>query len=142
MNQDLKVQFSLLMHEIMEKNKEIMDNGDYHNLLHLCEQDITILAYLDHKTELTAKEVADKLGTPKTTIVTAVSRLEKRGYLKRIQNTKDKREKYLMLTEKGKKANQEHFEYETIILSALTKRWNESDQKQLAEILARRGEFE
>ncbi|WP_167958807.1 MarR family winged helix-turn-helix transcriptional regulator [Anaerosporobacter faecicola] len=141
MKQDLRFQLSELLHEIMKKNKEIFDCGDYHNLVELCEQDITILAKLENRDHLTAKEISNMLDCPKTTIVTAVSRLEKRGYLKKIQSTNDKRAMYLVLTKKGRKTNKEHFAYESMILSALINRWNESDQKQLAEIIARREPF-
>ena len=141
MSKELKEQFSQLMHEIMIKNREIVDQGDYSNLLNLCEQDITILAFLQGKENITAKGISDRLSVPKTTIVTAISRLVKRGYIDRIENEKDRREKYLILTEKGKKANKEHFQFEDIFLEDLVNRWDKEDQKVLARLLMKRGDF-
>ena len=45
------------------------------------------------------------MNMPKTTVVTAVSRLVKRGYIRRIQNVNDAREQLLLLTDLGEKAN-------------------------------------
>lgn len=75
---------------------------------------------------------------PKTTIVTAVSRLVKRGYIIRIQNENDRREQFLSLTEKGKKANNEHIGYETVFLEYMVNRWSEDDQAELVRLLKRR----
>lgn len=135
---ELKQQFSELMHEIIRKNKEIVNEGDYSNLLSLCEQDITILAMISKRNDITAKEISKQLETPKSTIVTAVSRLVKRGYIERIQNENDKREMLLKLTDKGIKANCEHIEYEDIFLESLVSRWSETDQNKLAELLKKR----
>lgn len=135
---ELKQQFSELMHEIIKKNKEIVNEGDYSNLLSLCEQDITILAMISKRNDITAKEISDHLETPKSTTVTAVSRLVKRGYIERIQNEKDKREMFLRLTDKGIKANREHIEFEDIFLESLVSRWSETDQKELTELLRKR----
>ncbi|HKM34534.1 MAG TPA: MarR family transcriptional regulator [Lachnospiraceae bacterium] len=135
---EFRTQLSELMHEIMKKSKDIVENGDYSNLLSLCEQDITILVLLTSQENLTAKEISNHLKAPKTTIVTAVSRLVKRGYLKRVQNENDRREMNLQLTEKGVRLNREHDEYETLFLDSLVNRWSKDDQKELARLLANR----
>lgn len=100
---ELKEQISNLMHEMIPVNRKIFEEGDYFHLLSLCEQDITILDMLDGNNNLTAKEISNRLKVPKTTIVTAVSRLVKRGYIVRTQNENDRREQFLNLTDKGKK---------------------------------------
>ena len=138
---DFRTELSELMHEIMNQNKKIIQCGDYSNLLSLCEQDITILVMLKKHENLTAKELSDHLKAPKTTIVTAISRLVKRGYITRVQNAKDRREMHLLLTEKGVKLNKEHDEFETLFLDSLVSRWNIEDQKELADLLAKRKEI-
>ena len=135
---ELKQQISELMHELIAVNQKIFDEGEYTNLLALCKQDISILDMLDNNTNLTAKEISTRLNVPKTTAITAVSRLVKRGYITRKQNENDKREQFLCLTEKGIKANSEHIGYETVFLESLVKRWTEEDQKELAKLLKRR----
>lgn len=138
---ELKIQLSELLHEIIKKNKEIIDQGSYSNLLSLCEQDITIIAMIHQEEGLTAKEICKKLNAPKTTIVTAVSRLVDRGYMIRIQNPKDKREMLLQLTSKGMEAHHEHIEFENLFLDYLVGRWTEKDQQELTQILKRRREI-
>lgn len=135
---DFRTQLSELMHEIMKVNKVIMENGDYSNLLSLCEQDITILVLLSGQENLTAKEISNRLKAPKTTIVTAISRLVKRGYINRVQNENDRREMYLQLTAKGVRLSKEHDEYECLFLDSLVNRWSKEDQKKLASLLAKR----
>lgn len=41
----------------------------------LCKQDITIISMISNDDKLTAKAISEKLGIPKTTVVTAVQRL-------------------------------------------------------------------
>ena len=139
MTYNLKSELLELMHEIMIKNREIIEHGDYNNLLSLCEQDITILGLLRQNQNITAKGLSEDLVVPTTTIITAVTRLEKRGYLNKKQNIEDKRELYLELTTKGEKANEEHYQYEKLIMESLVSRWDEKDQKALAELIHRRG---
>lgn len=141
MENELKVQLSGLLHEIIHENKAIVNQGDYRNLLSLCERDITIISMLYEESGMTAKQISDRLDTPKTTIVTAVSRLVKRDYLRRIQNEQDRREMLLELTEKGITAHREHVGFENIFLDYLIGRWNEEDQKKLAELLKRRSDI-
>lgn len=138
MNTDLKEQLSELMHEIMLMNKQIFEEGDYSHLLTLCERDITILASLSGKNDLTAKEISILCKMPKTTVVTAVTRLVQKGYIERIINKADRREMFLVLTEKGEQANREHFDYENLILNALVARWSDDKQEKLARLLQER----
>ena len=139
--EQLKSELSKLMHELIQMNQDIMEQGDYSNLLRLCKQDITILALLDQKQDITAKEISQLLTVPKTTIVSAVTRLVKRGYIERSQNEVDRREMILKLTAKGRMANQEHYDYEYAIIEALTCRWEQSDHPLLVELLMRRKEY-
>lgn len=134
----LKIQLSELMHELFQINQRIFEQDDYSNLLSLCEKDITILDMLSLRENCTAKQLSVALNLPKTTVVTAISRLVKRGYLIRSQNMQDKREQFLQLTDKGKRANLEHHQYEALFLESIMDLWKEEDQKALAEIIKRR----
>lgn len=134
----LKIQLSELMHELFQINQRIFEQDDYSNLLSLCEKDITILDMLSLRENCTAKQLSVALNLPKTTVVTAISRLVKRGYLIRSQNMQDKREQFLQLTDKGKRANLEHHQYEALFLEGIMDLWKEEDQKALAEIIKRR----
>lgn len=135
---ELKIQFDELMHEIIIMNGKIAKEGDYRNLFRLCNRDITIISLIDETENLTAKAISEQLNIPKTTVITAVSRLVSRGYIERIQNESDKREMFLGLTDKGRQANKEHKDFENIFLDYLVSRWNKQQQDTLAEVLRQR----
>ena len=81
-NERLEAYLAKLIHELAEINQEIFSSGEYKDFLSLCNNDISILASLaDHPGD-TAKQISVRLNLPKTTVVTAVSRLTKRGYVK------------------------------------------------------------
>lgn len=126
-----------LMHNLAEINQEIFSSGDYREFLSLCNNDISIIALLYEHPGETAKQISVRLNLPKTTIVTAVSRLVKRGYMKREQNLRDGREQLLMLTELGEQVNKEHNQYEKLFLEGIMNLFREEDYEALADIFER-----
>ena len=136
-NERLEAYLVKLMHELAEINQEIFSSGEYNDFLSLCNNDISILALLEDYPGETAKQISVRLSLPKTTVVTAVSRLVKRGYMKREQNSQDGREQLLMLTDLGKKVNKEHEQYEKYFLEGFMKLFREEDYEALADIFER-----
>ena len=136
-NERLEAYLARLIHELAEINQEIFSSGEYSDFLSLCNNDISILALLKDYPGETAKQISVRLNLPKTTVVTAVSRLVKRGYMKREQNSQDGREQLLMLTDLGKKVNQEHEQYEKYFLQRFMKLFREEDYEALADIFER-----
>lgn len=134
----LRKELTLLMHELIIVNRTIMEEADYSTFMSLCEQDITIISMIASSEQVTAKQISDILQVPKTTVVTAVDRLEKRGFIIRQVDEMDKRRKYLFLTDSGKEVNRQHLEYEEKYVSLIADLWNKEDQKKLAKILQRR----
>lgn len=136
-NERLEAYLAKLMHDLAEINQEIFSSGEYNDFLSLCNNDISILASLEDYPGETAKQISVRLSLPKTTVVTAVSRLVKRGYMKREQNSQDGREQLLMLTDLGKKVNKEHEQYEKYFLEGFMKLFREEDYEALADIFER-----
>ncbi|MGN1140066.1 MAG: MarR family winged helix-turn-helix transcriptional regulator [Oliverpabstia sp.] len=136
-NQRLEMYLEELMHQLAEINQEIFSSGDYSDFLSLCTNDISIIVQLSKHPGETAKQISIRLNLPKTTVVTAVSRLVKRGYLTREQNPQDGREQLLMLTDLGQKVNREHDRYETYFLERFLKLFREEDYEALTDILER-----
>ena len=133
----LETHLKKLMHHLAEINQVIFSSDDYSDFLSLCNNDISIIALLDEYPGETAKQISVRLNLPKTTVVSAVSRLVKRGYLKREQNPKDGREQLLMLTDLGKRVNQEHHQYEAYFLEEFMNLFCKEDYDALADILER-----
>ena len=136
-NQRLETCLKKLMHDLAEINQEIFSSGDYKDFLSLCNNDISILALLDEYPGETAKQISVRLSLPKTTVVTAVSRLVKRGYIIREQNPQDGREQFLMLTDLGEQVNKEHNQYEKYFLEGFMNLFREEDYEALADIFER-----
>ena len=86
---------------------------------------------------MTAGQISVRLSLPKTTVVTAVSRLVKSGYITREQNPQDGREQFLMLTDLGEQVNKEHNQYEKYFLEGFMNLFREEDYEALADIFER-----
>lgn len=133
----LETYLKKLIHELAKINQEIFSSGYYKDFLSLCNNDISILALLEEHSGETAKQISVRLNLPKTTVVTAVSRLVKRGYITREKNWQDGREQLLMLTNLGKMVNKEHKQYEKYFLEGLMNLFREDDYEVLADIFER-----
>ena len=103
----------------------------------LCNNDIAIVAMLEKCPGETAKQISIRLNLPKTTVVSAVSRLVNRGYIKREQSMQDGREQLLTLTELGNKVNAQHNQYEQCFLNKFMDLFQEEDYEVLADVLER-----
>ena len=106
-----------LMHVMAEMNQEFFSSCDYSDFLSSCSNDISILALLDEHPGETARQISVRLKLPKTTVVTAVSRLVKRGFVIRERNAQDGREQLLRLSDLGRDANIQHWKYEKEFLN-------------------------
>jgi len=126
-----------LIHTLAEINQEIFSSDDYTDFLSLCTNDISIIAMLDEYPGETAKQISVRLNLPKTTVVSAVSRLVKRGYIKRDRNSQDGREQLLTLTNLGNKVNKQHSQYEKYFLNNLMGLFRQEDYEALADIFER-----
>ena len=70
--------------------------------------DMQLIEIAYRRPEAILKEIRDYLRIPQTTLSSAISRLEKRGFLRRIINHRDMRSFSLEITEKGKEILEEH----------------------------------
>lgn len=136
-NERLETYLKKLIHELAELNQEIFSSGYYNDFLSLCNNDISILALLEEHSGETAKQISVRLNLPKTTVITAVSRLVKRGYIKREKNLQDGREQLLILTDLGEMVNKQHKQYEKYFLEGLMNLFREEDYEALADIFER-----
>lgn len=135
---ELRQEVNDLLHEINRRNKEIFETERFHYLDKLCSLDISILAIISHYSGISAKSIGERLNQPKTTIVSAVKRLENNRMLYKIPNENDKRFFDLFLTEEGKKANYEHERYEELFVDFIVNKWD--DKEELLNCLRKRRE--
>ena len=90
----------------------------------LNDTECRICSYVYANKECSQEEVASGLKIDKTTIAKAISGLEKKGYLARIQSETDKRKKVLSITEYGYEKSYEilhlHDKWLNRVMQALT----------------------
>lgn len=102
--------------------------------------EISILSLIERRPDVILKEIVKTLGVPGSTLTSAIDRLEKRGLLKRIISSRDRRSFGLELTEEGKIAQQEHYESEGKLWKKVLGAYETSDERKelirLLEILA------
>jgi len=70
--------------------------------------DMQLIEIACRRPDAILKEIRDYLRIPQTTLSSVISRLEKRGLLRRIINHRDMRSFSLEITEKGKEILEEH----------------------------------
>ena len=76
-------------------------------------------------------EIANYLGVAKPSVTVAVNKLEKKGYLSRINCEKDGRVVHVCLTPKGKIIEKYHQMYHSILATELEKQFTEEEMSVL-----------
>ena len=126
------------LREVTRLTQEAMSEGRYLQMNQLCTQDIVLIASIARDDKITAKRLAEQLYLPKTTVISGISRLEHRGYIKKVINSLDKRESFLYLTDKGQLVNKEHELYEEEIILRYFEKWDKNEQELLLTLLSKR----
>jgi DNA-binding MarR family transcriptional regulator len=75
----------------------------------------------------TASNIAAAQRVTSGTLATAINTLEKKGYVKRIQDEQDKRVVRIFATDKGKAANQMHADFHHQMVSAIMSAMSEEE---------------
>ena len=135
---DLNNELIELLHEIVKLNQKIVDTGNYQNLVTLCELDIRIIHFVAERENVAIKDIYSAMKLPKTTVVSAVERLTRKGYLDKRPDEEDRRRQNVFLTELGKNANYEHEAYEEKFINFILNQWDCEGQSDLYRLLQRR----
>ena len=113
-----------LWHIVGMRMKSEMCSGKYPAILSISMIELSILETVERYPNCMMKKVSELLGLPKSTLTSAVKRLEAKGYLRRSQSDSDKRAYNLELTEWGVQAQTEHREIEKSIFENLLQQLN------------------
>ena len=130
-----------MFNEILRIEEDCLKTEEFSNLsireMHVIEA-VCVAGEEGEKNRAT--DIAQELRISAGTLTTAVSLLEKKGCLIRIQDTRDKRIVRLFATDKGKRANEAHQKFHanmvSDVLGALTKEEIESLVKGLISLEA------
>lgn len=107
-------EFNHLCHYIVMSSDYKNLEDKYTLLKSLDENEISIIRIVSQEDEVIIREIGNILKVPKSTLTSIIDRLEKKDFIIRTISKKDRRSYKLELTDKGKKAQEEHekFEYE------------------------------
>ncbi|WP_367567914.1 MarR family winged helix-turn-helix transcriptional regulator [Lacrimispora sp.] len=99
-----------------------------------------VLEALYHKGDMTVGQVQEKILSSSGTIPLIVNNLEKRGYLVRKTDSKDKRRCILHITEQGQELIGQVYPRNEARIIELMSGWTEEEKEQLTALLKKFGE--
>lgn len=126
-----------LWHIVGMHMKSEMYSGKYPAILSISMIELSILETVERNPNCMMKKVSELLGLPKSTLTSAVKRLEAKGYLRRSQSDSDKRAYNLELTEWGAQAQTEHREIEKSIFENLLQQLNTEETSIFLELFTK-----
>lgn len=123
-------EFNQLWHYIaMSSDYKNLENK-YTLLKSLDENEISIIRIVSQKDEVIIREIGNILKVPKSTLTSIIDRLEKKDFIIRTISKKDRRSYKLELTDKGKKAQEEHDEFEYEFYGKIIKSLNTFEERE------------
>lgn len=99
-----------------------------------------VLEALYHKGNMTIGQVQEKILSSSGTIPLIINNLEKRGYIVKNIDSKDKRKCILQITNLGKQLVEEVYPENEQQIIEVMKCWSDEEQQQLASLLKKFGD--
>lgn len=127
-----------LANELFNTMKKIMHKPFQKKVEDITQGERRILGYLTSEGDrLRAGELSEKLHFSTPRVASVLKSLEKKGFIERVQDPKDKRVVVVHITEAGKNFVLEEHEKALMMLEELLKKLGEKDTKELIRILSR-----
>lgn len=108
-----------------------------HNLkeFNVTRSDMSFLFKLNEMGETTQKDLAESRNLNNATVTRALERLEKKGFVKRVDDEKDKRKKNVFLTHEGKRIINKILKKHNSYKKEIFKDFNENEFHNLMTLL-------
>jgi DNA-binding MarR family transcriptional regulator len=98
--------------------------------------DVNILRLLEENETMILKDIGTKLSVSPSTLSSAIKRMEKSGLIERVICKEDLRSYFIIMTDYGKLAINEHYEMELKIMDMLLGRLDsENERKEFLKML-------
>ncbi len=107
----------------------------YASSVHLTVEEAIILNMIKAKGTLIMQDVALVTGKNKSVVMRMINSLEKKGFLERITNNEDRREKFLHLTSEGELVVDQYRAVEKQLTSDLLAEASEEDIKAFCRVI-------
>ncbi|MEG2406029.1 MAG: MarR family winged helix-turn-helix transcriptional regulator [Clostridiales bacterium] len=128
--------------DILKIEESTLKKSPYSNVtmkeFHLLE---TVYRRGKNNGDNTAGAIAKELRVTPGTLTTAVKLLEKKGYLKRLKDAKDKRSVHIVVTKLGEKANVDHQKFHNDMVEDIISVLSEDESKAFLKGLKTLGDF-
>jgi len=124
-----------LWHIIGMSMKKEIQSGKYPAISELTQLEMGILQAVEMNPNNILKNICDALGLPKSTLTSAINRLENKNYIRKKNVPQDKRSYGLELLDLGIQAQKEHIEVENEVFRGVLKNLDEIEVDQLIKIL-------
>ena len=137
MNDDQILQeFGSLWRVILEPNNKVKLIEEFPRVEKLSSKEIKIIEIVYSKEDVIFKEICSILDIPKSTLTSAIDRLERLNYVTRVISKRDRRSYGLILTDEGYEVQSEYLAFEKklsgYILSGLD---TDEEKEMLLELL-------
>lgn len=136
-NMNNVTKMNALWHIVGVQLRDEMYKEDCKNISSLTMIDLSIIQCIDRNNDIIFKDICEMLSIPKSTLTSAIKRLEKKALVVRIPSLKDKRESYLELTDLGKQAQREHLLSEERVFRRFLDGLNNNDEDKYIELFAK-----
>lgn len=116
----IKEIYSTVMHHV---SSSLQESG-------LTHQQIMIIKLVAHNKEINISELCEEMSLTKGTVSGIVRRLESAGYVQKLKHKEDKRNTYIVFSEKGK---QFAYEFRDVINDSFKKAFSNFTQEDIIE---------
>ncbi|MCL1820384.1 MAG: MarR family transcriptional regulator [Oscillospiraceae bacterium] len=121
--------------DILMKSSTTDDVGKYGQLSNYTPTEINLILLVGNTQNMLLREFLEILKIPKSTLTSIINRLEKREYINRVINQRDKRSFGLKLTERGKQFMELYTDYQKEMGTKILRGLNSEEQQQLFHLL-------
>lgn len=126
-----------LWHEILMKSSTTEEIEKYKSLMERSPIEIRIILIAGENHNQLLREYISQLNIPKSTLTCIIDRLEKKDYLQRTINPRDRRSFGLELAEKGRQFFQDYMSYQNDIGNRILNGLDEQEKKHLINLLTK-----
>ena len=127
-----------LFNDILQIEKNAMNNTEFKDL---SITEIHTIEAIGKEGNRTMGEIANDLRITVGTLITAINRLIKKGYVERKRIEEDRRVVVVYLTESGKKVFDEHTLFHKEMIDEVAKNFEDYELKVLTKALSKVSEF-
>ena len=132
---DVKYAVASMWLAILMKSSKADDVHRFHELSEVLPVEINLLSMVGNRKDMLLREFLEIVKIPKSTLTSIVNRLERKDYLKRVINPRDKRSFGLELTVKGERFFELYKSYQSEMGGKILNGLDKEEQQQLLRLL-------